>query len=92
MTLITSTINLLIAHITMINGDPNGLGHSFEDTATHLMLADPIDKSVKSKRTSGGVLTSSALAGRDCTGINLHCYNPNEFKQFQEQKDELVMW
>ena len=38
----------------MVNADPTGLENSFEGTATHLMLADPIYKKVKSKRTHGG--------------------------------------
>ena len=75
----------------MINGDPNGLGNSFEGTATHLMLVDPIKKNVKSKR-SGGALISSALTGRGSTGVDLCWYNRDEFKQLtQEQKDELVL-
>ena len=59
--LITTTNLLLTAHISMINGDSNRLGNSFEGRATHLMLADPIKKHVKSKR-SGGASISSALA------------------------------
>ena len=51
---------------------------SFEGTATHLMLADPIEKHVKSKRT-GGASISSALAGRGSTGVDLRWYNRDEF-------------
>ena len=43
---ITTTNPLLTAHTSMINGDLNGLEHSFEGTATHLMLADTIEKNV----------------------------------------------
>ena len=68
---ITTMNRLLIAHILMVNADPIGLGNSFEGTATHLMLADSIDKKVKSKRTLGGTSFSSALTGRGPTGVNI---------------------
>lgn len=35
---------LLIAHIAAINGDPNGKGMNFEFAATHLILADPVER------------------------------------------------
>ena len=40
---IQTTNFLLTAHISMVNTDLTGLGNSFEDTATHLMLADPVE-------------------------------------------------
>ena len=53
----------------------------------HLMLVDPIEKHVKSKR-SGGASISSALARRGSTSVDLHWYNRDEFKQLnQAQKD-----
>ena len=42
--LIDITDSLLQAHVSSINGDPSGRGSNFEDTATHLMLADPVEK------------------------------------------------
>ena len=82
---ITTTNNLLIAHISMINGDPNGLGNSFEGIATHLMLAGPIEKNVKSKR-SESALMSFVLAGRGSNGVDLRWYNRNEFKQLTQEQ------
>ena len=77
----------------MVNADPTGLGNSFESTATHLMLADPIEKKVKSKRTPGGATISSTLAGRGSTGVDLCWCNSDEFKQLtQDQKDKLIEW
>ena len=87
---ITTTDPLLIAHIAQINGDPLGLGMNFEGAATHLMLADPVEKSkVKRKRTSNPSI-SSVLAGRGETGVDFRWYNRDEFKLLnQDQKDEL---
>lgn len=77
----------------MVNADPTGLGNSFEDTATHLMLAGPIEKKVKNHRKPGGASISSTLAGRGNTGIDLCWYNRDEFKQLnKEQRDELIEW
>ena len=42
--LIDTTDSLLQAHVSSINGDPSGRGSTFEDTATHLMLADPVER------------------------------------------------
>ena len=36
--------SLLQAHVSSINGEPTGRGSSFEQTATHLMLADPVER------------------------------------------------
>ena len=86
--LITAKKSLLTAHILIINGDPTGLGDSFEGTPMHLMLADPIEKHVKGK--GRGASISSALAGRGTTGVDLRWYNRDEFKNLnQAQKDEL---
>ena len=79
--LIITTDSLLIAHISMVNSDPNRLGSSFEKTAAHLILADPIEKKLKSyKKTPGGASISSALVGRGNTSIDLCSYNQDEFK------------
>ena len=60
----------MIAHILQVNSDPAGLGANFEGTATHLMLADPIEKKESSRGTPRGASISSALAGRgDSTGV-----------------------
>ena len=83
--LIITTDNLLIAHISMVNGDPTGLGDSFEKTATHLILASPIEKRVKSKKTPGGASISSTLAGRSNTGVDLCWYNWDEFKRLNQE-------
>ena len=40
---IDTTDSLLQAYILSINGDPSSRGSTFEDTATHLMLADPVE-------------------------------------------------
>ena len=72
---------------------PDWTRKHFEGTGTHLMLDDPIDKKVKSKRPPGGASISSALLERGCTGVNLCWYNRDEFKQLtQEQTDELIEW
>ena len=44
---------LLTAHIAQINGDSLGLGMNFEGAATHLMLADPIEKDKVKRKRSG---------------------------------------
>ena len=41
---IITTNPLLKAHIAGINGDPIGLRNNFEAAATHLMLADLVEK------------------------------------------------
>ena len=41
---INTTDSLLQAHVYSINEDPTGRGSSFENTATHLMLADPVER------------------------------------------------
>ena len=41
---IQSTDPLLNVHIATISGDPSGFGPNFEKIATHLMLADPVEK------------------------------------------------
>ena len=53
---IITTNPLLMVHISMINGDPNGLGNIFEGTSTHLMLANR---------------SACALTGRGRTGVDL---------------------
>ena len=90
--LIVTADSLLIAKISMVNCDPNGLGSSFEKTAAHLMLADPIEKKLKSyKKTPGGASISSALVGRGNIDVNFRWYDRDEFKLLsQDQKDELI--
>ena len=88
---IETTESLLQAHIAQINGDPNGKGSDFEETATHLMLADPVEKH-KSKQTKK-VTISSSLAGRGTTGVDLRWYPNAEFKKLSDdQRNELMEW
>ena len=85
----------LIAHIAAINGDPNGMGINFEKAATHLMLADPVERSgVKSKRRrTTNPTISSALAGRGESGVDFYWHNRNKFKALtDDQKDDLSLW
>ena len=88
---IKTTDSLFIAHIAAINGDLNGIGMNFEKAATHLMLADPIEKSmVKSRKKRNHPTISSALSGRGKTGVDFHWHNRSEFKALTaDQKDEL---
>ena len=85
---------LLIAHIAQINGDPLGMEMNFEAAATHLMLADPVERhAVKSKRKRNGNPSISALAGREESGVDFRWHNRNEFKALtSDQKDELSAW
>ena len=89
---------LLIAHIAAINGDPNGMGMNFETAATHLMLADPVERKAalnNSKRKRNGITISSALAlaGRGESGVDFRWHNRQEFKALtSDQKDELSAW
>ena len=77
----------------MVNADLTGLGNSFKDTTTHLMLVDYIEGKRHSSRSGAGVSISSTLAGRDDTGVDLRWYPNDEFKQLSmEQKDELIVW
>lgn len=88
---IETTESLLQAHIAQINGDPNGKGSDFEETATHLMLADPVEKH-KSKQTKK-VTISSSLAGRGTTGVDLRWYPNAEFRKLSDdQRNELMEW
>ena len=88
---IETTESLLQAHIAQINGDPNGKGSDFEETATHLMLADPVEKH-KSKQTKK-VTISSLLAGRGTTGVDLRWYPNAEFRKLSDdQRNELMEW
>ena len=89
--LIETTESFLQAHIAQINGDPNGKGSDFEETATHLMLADPVEKQHKSKQTKK-VTISSSLAGRGSTGVDLRWYPNAEFKLSDDQRSELMEW
>ena len=84
---------LLTAYIAQINCDPLGLGMNFEGAATHLILADPIEKSKVKHKQSSNPSISSALAGRSETGVDLRWYNRGEFKLLdQHQKVELFAW
>ena len=91
---IKTTDSLLIAYIAAINGDPNGMGMNFEKAATHLMLADPIEKSmVKSRKKRNHPTISSALSGRGETGVDFPWHNRSEFKALNaDQKNELSTW
>ena len=75
----------MIAHLSIVNADPTGLGNSFEDTATHLVLADPMEKKVKNHKTPGGASISSILAGIGNTGVDFCWYNRDEFKQSSQE-------
>ena len=88
---------LLIAHIAAINGDPNGKGNDFEAAASHLMLADPVERKAvqfnNSKRKRNSISISSALAGRGELGVDFRWHNRQEFKVLtSDQKDELLAW
>ena len=73
---INTTDSLLQAHVSSINGDPTGRGSSFENTATHLMLVDPVERN-QSKQNNRKISVSSTLAGRGTgTGVDLRWY-PN---------------
>ena len=75
---IETTDSLLQAHIAQINGDPNGKGSDFEKTATHLMLADPVEKQKAEHTRKRGAHVSSALVGRGAsTNVDLRWY-PND--------------
>ena len=91
---IKTTDSLLIAHIAAINGDPNGMGMNFEKAATHLMLADPIEKSmVKSRKKRNHPTIFSALSGRGETGVDFRWHNRSEFNALTaDQKDKLSAW
>ena len=74
------TDSLLQAHVSSNNGDPSGRGSNFEDTATHLMLADPVEKN-QSKQSNRKISVSSSLAGRGSgTGVDLRWYPTWEYK------------
>ena len=47
---IDTTGSLLQTHVLSINVDLSGLGSTFEDTATHLMLADPVERNQSKQR------------------------------------------
>ena len=92
---IETTDSLLQAHIAQINGDPNGKGSNFEETATHLMLADPVEKERTSKNTGKkGAHISAALAGRGpSTNVDLRWYPNDEYQKLStDQKTELLKW
>ena len=91
---IITTDPLLIAHIAQINRDPMGIGMNFEATATHLMLADPVERtSVKRKRIRTLNPSILSLAGREESGVDFQWHNRHEFKELtQDQKDELAAW
>ena len=68
---IDTTDSLLQAHVSSINGDPSGRGSNFEDTATHLMLTDPVERN-QSKQSNRKITVSSSLEGRGTgTGVDL---------------------
>ena len=68
--------HMLTAHIANINSDLRGLGSNFQDTVSHLMLADPVEKRLTksggTKRAYDAVVSGTQLAGRDAaTGVDL---------------------
>ena len=68
--------SLLQAHVSRINGDTSGRGSTFEDTVTHLMLADPVERN-QFKQNNRKIAVSSSLAGRGTnTGVDVRWY-PN---------------
>ena len=90
---IKTTDSLLQAHVSSINGDPSGRGSNFEDTATHLMLADPVKKN-QSKQSNRKITVSSSLAVKG-TGIGVDLkWNPNwEHKKLDnKEKKDLGDW
>ena len=85
--------SLLKAHIAQINGDPNGKEDDFEETATHLMLADIVEKHIENKTNKSRASISSSLAGRGSTGVDLRWYPNSEFwKLSDDQRNELMKW
>ena len=86
---IDTTESLLQAHISSINGDPTCRGSSFESTATHLMLADPVEQN--QSKQSRKISISSTLAGRGSgTGVDLRWYPNWEYKKLDDkEKKEL---
>ena len=91
--LINTTDFLLQAHVSSINGDPTGRGSSFENTATHLMLVDPVERN-QSKQYNRKITVSSTLAGRGTgTGVDLRWYPNQEYKKLDDkEKKELGDW
>ena len=74
---ITSTDPTLTAHIAMVTSDPTGLGMRFEDTATNLMLANPLrgtEYKPLNRKQKRATSVSSTLSGREGTGVDLHWY------------------
>ena len=61
----------------MFNSDPTGLGMRFKDTATNLMLADPLVATNRARKLKAGASISSSLAGRGGTGVDL-CWYPTK--------------
>ena len=90
---IKTTDSLLQARISSINGDPSGRGSNFEDTATHLILADPVEKN-QSEQNNRRITVSSSLAGRGTgTVVDLRCYLNWEYKKLDDkEKKELGYW
>ena len=79
---IETTDSLLQAYIAQINGDLNGKGSDFEETATHLMLADPVEKQKAKHTGKRGAHVSSALAGRGAfMNVDLRWYPNDEFRK-----------
>ena len=91
--LIDTTDSLLQAHVLSINGDPSGQGSTFEDTATHLMLVDPVKRN-QSKQNNRKITVSSSLAGRGTgTGVDLRWYPNWENKKLDDkEKKEIGDW
>ena len=90
---IDTTDSLHQAHVSSINEDPTGRGSSFEDTATHLMLADPVERN-QSKQNNRKTTVSSTLAERGTgTSVGLRWYSNWEYKKLDDKKKkELGDW
>ena len=54
---------LLNAHIANISQDPTGFGVNFEKTATHLMLADSVERTQTKQKAK--IHSISTTSGRD---------------------------
>lgn len=81
---------LTTAHIANINGDLSGKGSNFQDTVSHLLLADPVEKRLTksgTKRKYDAVVSGTQLAGRcNETGVDLCWYPTAEFRELSTMK------
>ena len=82
---------------SLINGDLAGKGSNFQQTVSHLLVADPVEKRLTksgTKRAFDAVVSGTQLAGRDAaTGVDLRWYPTPEFKKLSnEKKAALAEW